>query len=519
MRDTTDVHKVLQWFESHDPFPVFPGLMSIANGIIAVEGKIQCHNAYNLGNVIMSDVTDQCYINVNLKKCKIAQPIAAAFNSFTTGTKKTKIINPLAIFQRISLLSAGKKSLQKYLSFELAVFPLSLFNEDGSKKTTKSEFYSIFSPSTVSEKLTDDYVIDGGYLLHRVVWPSGKKFNEITEIYKKYILRHFGSSIHVVFDGYSDITLKSMEHARWYQKSAPDVVVMEDNPFMAKQELFLANPKNKSNFTNLLCRKLKGVGINTSVAAGDADVLIVETAIQWTRTNKKRIIVVGEDVDLLVNLVALSSSEDNIFFLKPQKGQVQKQLYNISELTVTTKVMKPSIFFAHAFTGCDSTSAIYNRGKVRFWNSLMKSTELQAAAKIFNNPQDTADDIFLAGCKAFCIWFGISIEEGTLNQYRYTIYEEAVKKNAADLCLLCPTEGAARQHSYRVYAHVQEWLGNKLPITEWGWKKVAGVFIPVGTTDPPAPDDLLKKLFCGCKRGCKTGCGCRKLGEPYKRNN
>ena len=94
--------------------------------------------------------------------------------------------------------------------------------------------------------------------------------------------------------------------------------------------------------------------------------------------------------------------------------------------------------------------------------------------------------------------------------------KRAVSKGGVDLQMLCPTEDAIHQHSYCVYLQVQAWLSNNLPLTEWGWKKVMDIFEPIRTTKPIAPDTLLKKLFCGCKRGCGVGCGCRKLGKYSK---
>ena len=31
-------------------------------------------------------------------------------------------------------------------------------------------------------------------------------------------------------------------------------------------------------------------------------------------------------------------------------------------------------------------------------------------------------------------------------------------------------------------------------------------------TQPPAPDNVLKMIYCGCKKGCGSSCGCRKTG-------
>lgn len=49
---------------------------------------------------------------------------------------------------QISLLKKSDEEFQKYFEFELAPFPLSLFDEAGLRKTRKSAFYDIFSPVT-----------------------------------------------------------------------------------------------------------------------------------------------------------------------------------------------------------------------------------------------------------------------------------------------------------------------------------------------------------------------------------
>ena len=35
---------------------------------------------------------------------------------------------------------------------------------------------------------------------------------------------------------------------------------------------------------------------------------------------------------------------------------------------------------------------------------------------------------------------------------------------------------------------------------------------PIQTTLPPAPKKLLNTIFCNCKKGCCTRCGCRRVG-------
>ena len=138
-----------------------------------------------------------------------------------------------------------------------------------------------------------------------------------------------------MFDGYSKVGLKTAEHARRYKSQALDVIIYENSAVTATQELFLANSVNKSLLIEFLCTKFNEGGMKTSVADGDADVLIVSTAIKAAEEKKSKIVLVGEDTDL--------------------------------------------IMFAHAFTGCDSTSRIFGKGKVRIWTLLLQLTPTERA--------------------------------------------------------------------------------------------------------------------------------------------
>ena len=65
-----------------------------------------------------------------------------------------------------------------------------------------------------------------------------------------------------------------------------------------KKERFLANSKNKQKFIHLLSDRLRMAGIETLHAQADADLLIVQTAIESARILET--VLVGEDTDLLV---------------------------------------------------------------------------------------------------------------------------------------------------------------------------------------------------------------------------
>nr|CAI5842069.1 unnamed protein product [Callosobruchus analis] len=60
------------------------------------------------------------------------------------------------------------------------------------------------------------FIIDGGSLLHRVVWGKGDTFSIILDRHAKYLQTQYKSEITVVYDGYSDYSknIEAMEQQR-----------------------------------------------------------------------------------------------------------------------------------------------------------------------------------------------------------------------------------------------------------------------------------------------------------------
>ncbi|KAK4886978.1 hypothetical protein RN001_003249 [Aquatica leii] len=79
---------------------------------------------------------------------------------------------------------------------------------------------------------------------------------------------------------------------------------------------------------------------------------------------------------------------------------------------------------------------------------------------------------------------------------------------------LATVRAATRLHFFRVYVQVQIWHGKNDTIKpiNWGWPEASDVLIPVPSTTPPAPDELLHLITCNCKTDYIRGCECRKAG-------
>ena len=123
-----------------------------------------------------------------------------------------------------------------------------------------------------------------------------------------------------------------------------DVEFMPDILLRMKKKQFLANPKNKQRFINLIGSKLEKSGIQVRQACGDADVEVIED---------------NRDLLVLLQHHFTPSSHKNIY---------HKTSTRLVDISILQKGIDPtlgsSLLFIHAMSGCDTTSKPYGIGKV-----------------------------------------------------------------------------------------------------------------------------------------------------------
>jgi hypothetical protein len=83
-------------------------------------------------------------------------------------------------------------------------------------------------------------------------------------------------------------------------------------------------------------------------------------------------------------LTAHAPSQSNIYFLKPGKGKAANLLYTTSSFKFDEHV-RDNILFLHAFSGCDTTSAFFRQGKMKFLKLLNKNKQLGQLVSIFKD--------------------------------------------------------------------------------------------------------------------------------------
>lgn len=516
-RDGQDLTKLKEWFEDHPPF-THEGensIVSLSTGLVGDTKDINCHKAFEIGQAVLTKKSGIPFSDLTYSRKERVVTLLAVNAAIKSSDHNVISIDPLTIFQRISFLKKTEEEMKDYLTHELAPFPMALFDEHGMRKTKKAALYDLYKP--VDDSLTGvqiHYVIDGGHLLHRVVWNKGQTFEDICFNIAEYVKRHYGTDVTTVFDGYEESTLttctKTAERMRRSgYKNTAEVLVAPNMPITTSQEEFLKSNTNKLRFIGLLKDYLEQNNIKVKQCDADADVYIVREALREASSNRI-VVIIGNDIDLLLLLSAMAQDEQkNVFLLKPAQGKQEARLYNTDSLTV--KNLKDHILTLHAFGGCDTTSAVFNLGKKKYFQITKNSDELKEKLNVFRERNVSQDVISRAGEQLFLALYGGDLN-GNLNELRYQKFARSITKSKINLANLPPTKSAAQQHALRVYHQVQMWLGNSLDPKEYGWMEENRILKPVMMTIKAAPENVLNMIYCRCKTNCGSKCGCRKSG-------
>lgn len=537
-RDAADLMKLVEFFARYNPFPHTQQLTSIFSGIVA-NNSINCHRAYEMGMQSVKSIIGGNFQTVKFTRKSRVLSLKSVQSSITINNE-TIAINPLLLFQRLCLNINSKSDMRRFLTFELAPFPLALFNENGLRKNVKSQLFDLFTATSACNDNEITHVVDGGYLLRKVVWQKNDSLEEIIEKYLSFVQAHYDGNSCIVFDGYPNsndadlnqqstaFSTKTIERLRRQSSSNSPAFELEPHTkITTTQDKFLSNEKNKVELIKRLSEAFRYEGLLIKQAKEDADALIVNTAIEIAEKYKivnaatgeveysKNVIIVGQDIDLLVLLHQLNSNDAPVYFLKCGTGNVEDSMY--SSNCFKYEKFRFVIAFIHCFTGCDTISSFAGKGKKTTVESLIKTENLDDLVKPFYDQSADPQVIARNGCKLIESIYNCSKKISSLNDLRFNRYQVLTEKCTFSLEKLPPTIGAAIQHAYRSYHQLQMWLGNELNASKWGWREIINndskILMPHYTELSLIPDDLLKKVSCKCQSNCRSNkCGCRKLG-------
>ncbi|KAE8743264.1 hypothetical protein FOCC_FOCC011144 [Frankliniella occidentalis] len=182
-------------------------LVCLSSGLIA-DSTVTCHRAHEIGCVAMGKFVGQLFSDITLHRKDKAVPISAMSRSVSIRGVTCQV-NPTQPFHRIIVALKDISQLESHFAYELAPFSLSLFDEQCiMRNTAKSKLVeaveSLYVRSDDKIPPEPNYVIDGGFLLRKVVWPRPATSGDAVNLYVKHVTRHYGATAMVVFDGYPD---------------------------------------------------------------------------------------------------------------------------------------------------------------------------------------------------------------------------------------------------------------------------------------------------------------------------
>ena len=194
--------------------------------------------------------------------------------------------------------------------------------------------------------------------------------------------------------------------------------------------------------------------------------------------------------------------------------------WDIETLKRKEKLADTPILLAHAWCGCDTTSAIHNKGKVKILLYL-KDKKFRENVNVFGKLESSADEIKLAATKITLKLYGGKDDDNLASLRRAKFKQMVAEKSKFHPEDLPPTERAIFFHALRVHLQVCVWKQldlHCLDPLDWGWQIVNDELVPVKTDIEAAPDYLLNVVRCNCKttsaRTCdkNTNCSCQKNG-------
>ena len=263
------------------------------------------------------------------------------------------------------------------------------------------------------------YVLDGGALLQRIPWSRGSTYGDICHQYIEYVAGKYKDAI-VVFDGYENMSTKDMTQRRRSKgKAGATVTVAASMITTMKKDQFLANQKNKQQFIFMLSAELDKSNCKTYHASGDADLLMVQKAVQSAATSTT--VLVGEDTDLIALLCYHASLDSHDLFFSPEPKKNTKKL-RIWNIRATKEKLGQNIcnniLFIYAILGCDTTSRLYGIGKGTSLSKFRASSLFREQAKVFHSDSASKHDVIDAGEKALVLIYSGNVND-TLDSLRH----------------------------------------------------------------------------------------------------
>ena len=375
--------------------------------------------------------------------------------------KKDKLI-PLkmdrTLFARMALIAQFRKiDMKEVFSYPLGPLPWAIADPYGMpRKTNKAQLLHQLEKGTAPGDQYPEHatsIYDGMAVLQKYQPPSGSTFRTLAQTLLQICSSHISRKFHVVFDVYRDVSIKNPERSKRsagsvegirYKNILPSYPIKSWKKLMSiqsnKTEIvkFLVSEWKKPEFTAKLEGKIMYVTEGSSCwrIKEDSSEIVPELECSHEEADTRMllhakyangpVVIHADDTDVFILLLGHCNVLANMH-MKIGKGS-QSRIIDINKVKaaiasklhakISCQEFCRSLIGMHAFTGCDSVSALAGKGKSRALKLLMANSDYVAAFSNLGNTWLVSADLLSKLEEFVCSLYGKRLQNVDLLCYQ-----------------------------------------------------------------------------------------------------
>lgn len=586
-RWNSDVDKMKTLFgESgtfHDPFDVEKQrtqLINIATSVIANDEICNSMiNALETGRTCLDKFISERLSTDKTKSFYDPLP-KSRVKTMKDARKKVKVrsrevsIDPVVMFLRLFAVNSYKKvPLKRMISFENSPVPISMFNDDGTMRSTqKADFMHKLEellPNKAPTKLplpAEAFIVDAMQVI-QMLRPGSTIipiiFKDMALRFWNYLFRTAKSlhktppiEVHIVFDRYFTRTsIKGEARLSRGNITTEKPLSIDGRAKIPNWDSFLKLDLNKEGlaeyYTDFITENKDIIpnGMILYISGGKRDVclkistsnqvseckrlksnqeeadgrLILHAAYAAATGSVKSVCVFSGDTDSLANLThhrnAIFANRIWLRAGKPQKNTDNTRYIPIHELyDILTPAQRAILLSAYIITGHDSQNSFFGVGKKRVFNAIMKDADNYRGIETIGEKLECSEKEEKEAAKFIMHFYGGKNKNLSLNELRCKKVEDGLTSN--NIKKLPPTEDSFLQHykrsTYQLFIskHATTGMMELPPATDFGYYDDGCIMRPVLMNQTCAAPELLNDIICDCADQCTSACVCNTNKQP-----
>jgi len=564
-RDEDDVNNIMSTITSmtnpfeNDPEMDANDLVHLSSGVIAPDdvysdlmtAKVKGDEAFvnfSKSRLQGNDVD----LNKTLKKMKLKTFSDAGKQTIKVKGKDVTLKSDRELLARLVIIGKVRKvNLKSMMTYSLSPYPPALATYEGCLvKTNKARLLHYLESVPESSPVVDPpkggvWVVDGMAMLQQMSskgMPAsmGQLAEKILRQLVYLALSSTSNSVHFVTDTYPSISIKGAERKRRAASGSQRIKISKaDQPVPKQWKKYLANSFNKEQLVHFLfnhwstCGEDNFKGITLYVAHGkmchsitprngtisieeipqlhstqeEADTRMLLHAHYISTQGIRSIIIKSPDTDVFVIGVALVSHlvGSQLYFHTGRDDNVRTIDLQAIQQELGDDIAK-AIIGLHCFTGCDSVSSFYGKGKTKAIKLLTQNKSFSHACQMLGESFSVTDEL-VSLLEDFVCKLYSQQEYSHVNDARYSMFSMATRNES----VMPPNRDALIKHVQRANfqaAVCKRSFDNHPDIPSpagHGWKLIDGSLSINWMEMQPAQQSILELSRCTCKKSkCKA---------------